>query len=116
MAALDETIHQPTRLRLMAALQALPAEERVEFTRLRAILGVTDGNLGAHLTILETAGYVQIEKDFAGRKPRTRVSATPQGRRAFAGHLAFLRELLDAASRTGDGGGVSGPSGVSGGG
>jgi DNA-binding MarR family transcriptional regulator len=48
----------------------------IEFTRLRAIFGATDGNLVAHLTTLEGAGYVIIEKDAAARKPRTRGSIT----------------------------------------
>ncbi len=90
----DEIIHQSLRLRIMATLNALPGEELMEFTRLRAILGATDGNLGAHLTTLENAGYVRVEKDFAARKPRTRAAITPRGRSAFARHVAYLRGLL----------------------
>jgi DNA-binding transcriptional ArsR family regulator len=59
----DEVIHQSLRLRIMATLNALPRTDKMEFTRLRAILGATDGNLGAHLTTLEGAGYVIIEKE-----------------------------------------------------
>ena len=94
----DEIIHQPVRLRIMATLNALPDGERIEFTRLKAILNATDGNLGAHLTTLENAGYIGIEKDFVARKPRTRVALTRVGRRAFARHVAYLRDILDGAS------------------
>jgi DNA-binding MarR family transcriptional regulator len=95
MSAPDEVIHQSLRLRIMATLNALPAQEQMEFTRLRAILAATDGNLGAHVTTLENAGYISVEKDFVARKPRTRVAATPKGRQAFARHVAFLRGLIE---------------------
>jgi DNA-binding MarR family transcriptional regulator len=94
----DEVIHQSLRLRIMAALNPLPAGEMIEFTRLRAVLAATDGNLGAHLTTLEGAGYVAIEKEFVAKKPRTRVMATPSGRAAFARHVAYLRTLLEEAA------------------
>jgi DNA-binding MarR family transcriptional regulator len=91
----DEVIHQTLRLRIMATLNALPRVDKMEFTRLRAILGATDGNLGAHLTTLEGTGYVTVEKDFVARKPRTRVAITAKGRTAFARHVTYLRSLLD---------------------
>jgi DNA-binding MarR family transcriptional regulator len=95
----DEVIHQSLRLRIMAALNPLPAGEMIEFTRLRALVEATDGNLGAHLATLEAAGYVATEKDFVGRKPRTRVVMTPLGRAAFRRHVAYLRSLLDEAAQ-----------------
>ncbi|MGA3399331.1 MAG: transcriptional regulator [Acetobacteraceae bacterium] len=91
----DEIIHQSLRLRIMATLNALPRGEPIEFTRLRAVLAATDGNLGAHLTTLENAGYVTVEKTFVARKPRTRIAITPRGRTAFARHVTYLRGLLD---------------------
>lgn len=94
---MDEVIHQPTRLRIMAALNALRGESRLEFTELRRLLEITDGNLGAHLATLEAAGYVQLDKDFVGRRPRTRVALTRTGRRAFAHHVQYLKDILDAA-------------------
>jgi DNA-binding transcriptional ArsR family regulator len=98
----DEIIHQQTRLRIMATLNALPEGKRVEFTRLRAIIRATDGNLGAHLTTLESAGYVAIEKDFVGKKPRTRIALTRAGRKAFGRHVAFLRAILQGESAEGE--------------
>ena len=97
----DEIIHQSLRLRIMATLNTLPKAEKLEFTRLKAILKATDGNLGAHLTTLEGAGYVAIEKDFVDKKPRTRVSITPAGRRAFDTHVGYLRELIDGGEARG---------------
>jgi DNA-binding MarR family transcriptional regulator len=81
----------------MATLNAVPEGERLEFTRLKAIVQATDGNLGAHLTTLESAGYVGIEKDFVAKKPRTRIAMTRAGRKAFARHIAYLRDILDGA-------------------
>lgn len=94
MSAPDEIVHQTTRLRILSALNVLPRRELLEFVRLKAITGATDGNLGAHLTTLEKAGYVTVAKDFVGRKPRTRIGMTPAGKRAFESHVAYLREIL----------------------
>ena len=97
----DEVIHQSLRLKIMATLNALPRSEKIEFSRLKALLKATDGNLGAHIGTLENAGYITVEKDFADRKPRTRVSLTAAGRTAFAGHVAYLRELIDGGAAEG---------------
>jgi DNA-binding MarR family transcriptional regulator len=94
----DPTIHQPVRLKIMAALKPLPVGEALEFVRLKAIVGATEGNLGAHITTLEEAGYVAVAKDFVGKRPRTRVSMTPQGRRAFDAYVAYLQEIIGAAT------------------
>jgi|SRR5208337_3440579 DNA-binding MarR family transcriptional regulator len=91
----NELIHQPLRLKIMAALNGLSSRESVEFTRLKSVVGATDGNLGAHLSTLEQAGYIKIEKDFVGKKPRTRVAMTSGGRKALAHHVAYLREILE---------------------
>jgi DNA-binding MarR family transcriptional regulator len=97
-AQANDLIHQPLRLRLMAMLNALPSREKIEFTRLRALLEASDGNLGAHLGTLERAGYISVEKDFVERKPRTRVAITRPGRTAFEQHVAYLREILEAGA------------------
>lgn len=91
----DEIIHQSVRLKIMAALNALPRKAMLEFVKLKTVSNATDGNLGAHLTTLEKAGYVKIIKDFAGKKPRTRVGITASGQRAFQNHVSYLRELLE---------------------
>ncbi|HEY7418270.1 MAG TPA: transcriptional regulator, partial [Ktedonobacteraceae bacterium] len=68
MATLNDIIHQPVRLRLMAVLAALPPEMQVLFNYLKETLEVTGGNLGAHLRKLEEAGYITITKVFVCNK------------------------------------------------
>lgn len=99
MSGLNETIHQPVRLRIMAALTALKTGEEVDFMYLRGLLEVTDGNLGAHLRRLEEAGYISVTKTFVERKPRTYVAATVAGRREFQAHMDALRAILAAAKK-----------------
>jgi DNA-binding MarR family transcriptional regulator len=94
MAELNETIHQPVRLRIMAALVTLEPTDEVDFTYLRDLLDVTDGNLGAHLRKLEEAGYIAVNKVFVERKPHTYVSATAAGRKVFQEHVAALESIL----------------------
>jgi DNA-binding MarR family transcriptional regulator len=94
MAGLNEIIHQTVRLRIMAALVALDPNDEVEFTYLRDLLDVTDGNLGAHIRKLEEAGFIQVEKIFIKRKPRTFIRATKEGRNVFKGHVEALEEIL----------------------
>lgn len=96
MSQPDEIIHQPLRMKIMAALKVLPTSEALEFVRLRDMLKATEGNLGAHITTLEKSGYVQVDKDFHLNRPRTRVSLTKTGRRAFQAYVDYLRDLLDA--------------------
>lgn len=95
MSTPDPVIHQEKRLRIMAALCKLPAGGEIDFTRLRDLVRATDGNLGAHLDALERAGHIAIHKSFEGRKPKTRAQVTPSGRRAFADHVAFLRNIIE---------------------
>jgi DNA-binding MarR family transcriptional regulator len=94
MTELNEIIHQPVRLRIMAALVTLKEGDEVDFTYLRDLLDVTDGNLGAHLRKLEEANYILINKVFVERKPRTYVSATAEGRQVFREHVAALEAIL----------------------
>jgi DNA-binding MarR family transcriptional regulator len=94
MADLNETIHQPVRLRIMAALVALEDGNEVDFSYLRELLQVTDGNLGAHLRKLEEAGYIKVNKLFVERKPRTFMAATSAGRKVFREHVAALQSIL----------------------
>ena len=94
MADLNELIHQPVRLRIMSALASLASDAQVDFTYLKKLLEVTDGNLGTHLLKLEEAGYLTQEKTFVDRKPRTYIRITKSGRQAFKKHVAALKEIL----------------------
>jgi DNA-binding MarR family transcriptional regulator len=73
---------------------ALDPGEQVDFVYLRRILKLTDGNLGAHLSKLEQAGYIKIEKVFIARKPRTFIGVTGKGHDAFEQHAAALKEII----------------------
>jgi DNA-binding MarR family transcriptional regulator len=66
-----------------------------EFAKLKKLTGATDGNLGALIETLSKAGYVTVDKAFVGKKPQTTVTAA--GRGAFARHVAYLKEIIEAA-------------------
>lgn len=87
---IDDTVHQRHRLGVLT----ITAEAKTEFSYLRDALGLTAGNLSRHLTVLEEAGLVQVEKGYAGRRPRTWVRITSRGRAALAAELAALTELV----------------------
>jgi DNA-binding MarR family transcriptional regulator len=91
---LDPVVHGKLRL---AVLSLLLTVEEADFTWLRDKTGSTDGNLGAQMLKLEEAGYVGMEKRFAGRKPQTLYRMTPGGREALANYVAALKHLLGAA-------------------
>ena len=91
---LNETIHQPTRLRIMTLLVSLPDGDRLAYGFIQKTLGLTGGNLTIHLRKLQGAGYLDITKEFQGSKPRTWVQATTTGRQAFAKYLSNLQRAL----------------------
>lgn len=91
---LDETIHQPTRLRMMTMLVSQQEEGRLAYGFIQSTLGLTGGNLTTHLRKLEDAGFLAITKEFVDSKPRTWVEATPEGRSAFAEYLSNLQRAL----------------------
>jgi len=94
MPDLNPIIHATSRLRVMTTLATLAPGDRLSFTALQGTLGLTTGNLSVHLTKLEEAGYVAIDKTFEGRRPATYVSLTAAGRQAFDKYLTDLRALL----------------------
>ena len=87
----DATIHQRTRLAIMAALAGV---EGLGFNELKSRLSLTDGNLSTHLSALERAGYVRIIKQFKGRKPATTIEMTPRGREALGKYIAQLQAII----------------------
>lgn len=82
-----------SRVRL-AVLSALVGLEHIEFTQLKDLLRVTQGNLSVHAAKLEEAGYVRIEKRFVDRKPVTTYALTSRGRAALVAHVRKLKNLL----------------------
>jgi DNA-binding MarR family transcriptional regulator len=93
---LDRTIHERVRL---AIVSALAVNDAMTFGELKLLLGTTDGNLSVHARKLEDAGYVQCEKGFAGRLPRTAYRLTPSGRRALEKYLAHMEALIRATRK-----------------
>lgn len=92
--AIDEVIHGRIRLGVVAYLSAV---DSALFSELRDKVGATDGNLSAHLRKLEEAGYVGVAKSFVNRKPQTRLSLTPAGRKAWSAWLTQMEALRNAA-------------------
>jgi DNA-binding MarR family transcriptional regulator len=75
-------------------MSVLVANESADFSTLKSLLQLTDGNLASHTRSLEDLGYIRCEKSFVGRKPNTRFYATEDGRTAFADHIAALGSFL----------------------
>jgi DNA-binding MarR family transcriptional regulator len=88
---LDERVHQRHRL---GVLTIAAEAERAGFGYLQDALGLTPGNLSRHLGVLEDAGLIQVEKGYEGRRPRTWVRITRQGRAALTAEIATLNEVL----------------------
>lgn len=88
---INKDFESRARLGIMSVLMV---EDGVDFTFLKETLQLTDGNLASHLRALEEAGYLRIEKQFVGRKPNTRYTATTAGREAFQSHLDALEKLI----------------------
>lgn len=90
---LDPVLDSRLRVGILAMLLG---GDSVDFVRMRDRLDATDGNLSKHLRRLEEAGYVEMEKSFLGRRPRTTYTITPQGREALDKHVRALEKLIGA--------------------
>jgi len=89
---IDRLVHEPARLMLMAVLYVI---DSADFTFLMNQTGMTWGNLSAHMTKLEEAGYLEVEKTFKGKRPNTMLRLTPQGRSAFQAYRQKMRQVLN---------------------
>lgn len=87
---IDRLVHEPARLMLMAVLYVV---ESADFTFLMNQTGMTWGNLSAHMSKLEEAGYLEVEKSFKGRRPNTMLRLTSRGREAFR---SYRRKMIEA--------------------
>jgi len=88
---LDDVVHQRVRLGILAVTHEA---RKVEFGFLRTTLELTAGNLSQHLTVLENAGLVTIEKGYEGRRGRTWIQLTKSGRQALQDEIAALKSLI----------------------
>ena len=91
LADLDRLVHEPARLAVMALLYVI---ESADFTFLMNQTGLTWGNLSAHMSKLEEAGYLEVEKSFKGRRPNTALQLTPQGRKALQAYARKMKQVL----------------------
>lgn len=90
IADLDRLIHEPARLSIMALLYGV---EEADFLYLLKTTGLSKGNLSAHISKLEEAGYVDIKKRFIGKKPNTLYRLTAKGRRGFEKYLKVVKKF-----------------------
>lgn len=91
LADIDRLVHEPARLAVMALLYVI---ESADFTFLMSQTGLSWGNLSAHLTKLEEAGYIQVEKSFKGKRPNTNLSLSPRGREAFHKYVQQMKQVF----------------------
>jgi DNA-binding MarR family transcriptional regulator len=91
LAEVDRMVHEPARLMILMVLYTV---ERADFTFLMNVTELTDGNLSSHLSKLEAAGYVEVEKGYAGKKPRTRLRLTAVGRQAVEDYRGTMEQAL----------------------
>jgi DNA-binding transcriptional ArsR family regulator len=102
LSGLDRLIHEPARLAILTVLSSVSS---ADFVFLQRVTGLTKGNLSSHLSKLEDAGLVRIDKRFVRKKPNTNVALTAAGRKAIANHWDRLERLRRTSSATQGSGG-----------
>jgi len=88
---LNKDFESRVRLGIMSVLMV---NDWVDFTEMKALLNITDGNLASHSSALEKAAYIEVKKEFVGKKPKTSYQVTDLGRVAFKEHLSYLEKLM----------------------
>ena len=88
---LNKAFENRIRLGIMSIILV---NDKVEFSTLKEMLAITDGNLASHISALEKLNYIEVQKQFIGKKPNTTYSVTRTGRKAFNEHLDALEKLL----------------------
>jgi len=92
ISSIDRLVHEPARFMILAYLYVV---ESADFLFLMRQTGLTWGNLSSHLSKLEAAGYIDIEKEFLGKKPHTMLRLTDEGRAAFQEYRQSMKQVLD---------------------
>ena len=92
VAAIDRLIHEPARFNIMAHLYVV---ESADFLFLMRQTGLTKGNLSSHMSKLEAAGYIEVEKEFVNKKPHTMLNLSDEGRKAFQKYRESMKRVLD---------------------
>jgi len=88
---IDKFFENRVRLGIMSVLMV---NEKTDFKSIKKMLNASDGNIASHMNALEKQGYVEIEKQFIGKKPNTTYKATEKGKEAFSAHLNALENLI----------------------
>ena len=96
-APFDAVLSDPNRLRIQAALHGLRPDGSIRFTALGKTLGLSDGNLAAHLAVLSEVGYVSVAETFTGKRRTRWYSATAAGREAFESHVRALQVIVESS-------------------
>ena len=91
VSSIDKLIHEPARLLLMANLDVV---ESADFLYLMTQTGLSFGNLSSHMSKLESAGFIKVDKEFVEKKPVTRLSLTDEGRSAFNEYKTRMKHLF----------------------
>ena len=92
LSSVDKVIHEPARLNIMTHLYVV---ESADFLFLMRQTSLTFGNLSSHMSKLESAGYIEIKKEFIGKKPHTMIFLTEQGRVAFEEYRKKMKQFFD---------------------
>jgi DNA-binding MarR family transcriptional regulator len=92
ITSVDKLIHEPARLNIMTRLYVV---ESADFLFMMRQTGLTFGNLSAHMSKLEEAGYIEIIKEFVGKKPHTMLKLTEKGRRAFDEYRKKMKQFFN---------------------
>lgn len=92
LADLDQVIHAPARLMVLTYLYVV---DSADYIFLKNMTGLTWGNLATHLGKLEQSGYIEIKKEFKGKKPHTTIFMTERGRAAFQGYKHSMQQVLN---------------------
>lgn len=93
---IDPVIHERVRLAIVSALAVAP---EMSFNELKSTLELSDGNLSAHATSLQKAGYIEIGKTFKGRRPHTTMRLTPSGQKAFRTYVETLSKIINKKNK-----------------
>lgn len=96
IADIDRLIHEPARLTILAHLYVV---ESADFLFLTRQTGLTVGNLSSHMTKLEEAGYIKVEKEFLDKKPHTMLRLTDEGRKAFEEYVQSMKQVFNGLSQ-----------------
>jgi DNA-binding MarR family transcriptional regulator len=97
LTEVDRLVHEPARLLLLTILNTVAS---ADFLFLQRETGLTKGNLSAHLSKLEAAGYVEIEKTFKGKLPLTVCKLTTKGKKALTGYRQQLKDFIQETSES----------------